>query len=173
MTESVSVTGNGVATWVGQMKAIWGIMPVPNRVIFPAVAAFGLGLITWAAADGSTFPDRGLSLVVVGAFLLVFTLFLPVIKTIIHLRASPEQKQVSYEIDSQKIISRDAAGTELSVPWSSVRWCRENKLGFTFSVRPMGMIWLPKQAFTTNAVQSLRTLAMDNLGNKAKLLQGG
>ena len=129
--------------------------------------------MTWSVAAGSTLPDRGVSLVVVGACLLLFTLFLPVLKTVIHLRTSPEEKQVSYEIDSQKIISRTAAGTELAIPWSSIRWCRENSLGFTLSVRPMGVIWLPKQAFTTNAVQSLRALAMDSLGKKAKLLQRG
>lgn len=172
MMEGESVTGNRTVTWAGQMQAIWGIMPAANRVIFPGLGAFGLGLITWSAVVGSMLADRGLSLSVVGACLLVFVLFLPTLNTVTYLRTSPEQKRVTYEIDSKRIVCRDVAGTELTIPWSSVRWCRENSLGFTFAVRPTGVIWLPKQSFTTSAVGALRTLVSDNLGKRAKLSQG-
>ena len=172
MAEGESVTGNGVVTWASQMLAIWGIMPAANRLIFPALAVFGLGLVTSSVVVGSTLADRGLSLAVVGACLLVFALFLPTIRTVAYLRASPEEKQVSYEIDSKRISHRDAAGTEIAIPWSSVRWCRENSLGFTLAVRPIGVIWLPKQSFTTSAVGALRSLVNDNLGKRAKLLRG-
>jgi hypothetical protein len=172
MTEGQSVTGDSTLTWAGQMQAIWGIMPVPNRIIIPAVGAFGAGLITWSTVAGATFVDRGLGLAVVGACFLLFVLFLPIIRTFSYLRTSPEQKRVTYEIDSNRIMIRDAAGTELAVPWRSMRWCRENSVGFTLGVRPMGVIWLPKQSFTTSAVAVLRTLVSDNLGNRAKLLAG-
>jgi hypothetical protein len=172
MTEGESVTGNRTVTWAGRMLAIWGIMPATNRVIFPALAAFGLGLITWSAVVGSTLADRGLGPAVMGACLLLFVLFLPIFSTVSYLRTSPEQKRVTYEIDSKRIMFRDAAGTELAIPWSSVRWCREDSLGFTLAIRPTGVIWLPKQSFTTGAVGALRTLVSDNLGERAKLSQG-
>jgi hypothetical protein len=172
MIEGQSVTGNRVLTWAGQMQAIWGIMPVANRIIFPALAAFGLGLIAWPAIVGSTLVDRGLSLVVVGACLLAFILFLPILNTVSYLRTTPEQRQVTYEIDTKRIMCRDAAGTEVAIPWSSVRWCRENSLGFTLAVRPTGVMWLPKQSFTTNAVGALRTLVSDKLSKRAKLFTG-
>ena len=172
MTQDQSVTGTRILTWAGQMQAIWAIMPAANRVILPALAAFGAGLITWAAVAGSMFFDRGLSLAVVGACFLGFILFLPTVSTVSYFRTSPEQKRITYEIDSKRIMYRDAAGTELAIPWSSVRWCRENSLGFTLAVRPTGVIWLPKRSFTTTAVGALRTLVSDNLGKRAKLFAG-
>jgi hypothetical protein len=74
MIEGEPVTGNAIVTWASQMQAIWGIMPAANRVIFPALAVCGLGLVPLPAVIGSTLADHGLSLAVVGACVFVFTL---------------------------------------------------------------------------------------------------
>lgn len=156
MAADEPVTGHMVVGLADEMKAIYGIMPAANRVIFPAVALIGLGYILWSTVFGSGLGGLRWPLLMLGILLVCFVLFLPVLRTLTYLRSSAEQRQLHVAVDAERIEKRSGTGLSVAVPWREVRWCRENELGFAFGLKPMGVLWLPKRAFAPAAVASIR-----------------
>ncbi len=83
-------------------------------------------------------------------------------------RLSPQQRQIIYEIDGERIVMRDAAGNAVIFPWSEVKSCRERATGFAFIMR-IGGRWVGKRAFDEASLQSLRGLIRAQLGPRARL----
>jgi hypothetical protein len=84
-----------------------------------------------------------------------------------HSRFSAAQKHVSYEINSEHVLMRDATGSTSIIPWSIVRRVEESRYGFVVAVRPRGSRWVPKRAFTAASIASLRRLFRQKLGDKS------
>jgi len=83
-------------------------------------------------------------------------------------RMSPQQRDVTYELDGERVVLRDAAGNSVSSPWTEVRTCRERPAGFVLAIGP-GARWLPKRAFAPEVLPALRALIRERLGPRARL----
>jgi hypothetical protein len=57
----------------------------------------------------------------------------------------------------------------VAVPWDTVRRIDETGKGFAVFLKPAGIRWLPKRAFTAAAIDALRELARARLGDAARL----
>jgi hypothetical protein len=84
----------------------------------------------------------------------------------LYWRFSEGQRQVTYEIDAEKLLARDAVGHITVVPWSLVRRVRESSRAFHFETMPAGSVYVPKRAFSMPALQTLKALTRVKL-NKA------
>ena len=63
------------------------------------------------------------------------------------IRLSPAQKDMIWVIDESRILLRDAADTEVSIPWKIVKRFQVKNGGFLLSLRPAGVRWIPARAF--------------------------
>lgn len=162
MSADTPVTGSMAVTWMDEMQAIYGIMTPANRVILPSIGLFSLGYMIWSGFDSGLGAGRW-PLLMFGFLGVCFVLFLPLWRTITYLRLSPEQRQLHVAVNAERIEKRSGTGLSVAVPWGEVRSCREDGLGFAFVLRPMGVMWLPKRAFTTSALPSVRRLVGANL----------
>jgi YcxB-like protein len=79
-------------------------------------------------------------------------------------RISPQQRQISYDIDRQQVAVRDASGAAVIRPWSQIKSCREHDEGFALFLRPAGSHWLIKRAFGPAELDALRRLVRSVLG---------
>jgi hypothetical protein len=84
-------------------------------------------------------------------------------------RLSPQQKDVTYLIDGERLVVRDAAGNEVSSLWSGVTRLEEFRTGYLVRLGAAGR-WFAKRAFTPEARAALRALAREKLGDRARLL---
>ena len=84
-------------------------------------------------------------------------------------RLTPAQRQVRYEIDAASLVTRDATGAAIALPWEQVLGARETGSGFVIKVRPAGSRWFSKRALSADAVVALRALLRDKLRNAARL----
>jgi len=84
-------------------------------------------------------------------------------------RLGDEHKQLSYLVDSERVVTRDATGASTSLPWSEVRRCIEKEWGFLLVMRPGGRRWLLKRAFKPQDLDTLRRLIKTKLGEAARL----
>ena len=87
-------------------------------------------------------------------------------------RLITEQRTVTYEIGADRLVTRDATGAELAVPWMVIRRCRETRRGFAFKLKPAGLRWFPKRAFSPGAILALRVLVKSKLGEAAQIAGG-
>ncbi len=79
-------------------------------------------------------------------------------------RFSREQKEITYDIDRERVAIRDGTGAAVIRPWSQIRACREYGSGFSLRLRPMGSHWLVKRAFQPEALSAFRALAQSIMG---------
>ena len=84
---------------------------------------------------------------------------------------SPQQKSVTYEINADHIVTRDATGATIVIPWSIVRRVVEKRSAFAIDLTPRGARWLPKRAFTAESIASLRECFRQTLGSSAVRLR--
>jgi hypothetical protein len=168
LIENHAITGSAVITLMDQMRAFfWGI-PRLGRICGLG-AIIGLCLLQVANVFFLSGTDIGVSDPwVVGIGLLGFLLW-PLLIANAHRRLSSAQKQLSYEISSEQIQVRDAAGSAYVFRWDLVRAITETSSGFSIAVKPAGSRWLPRRAFSAEAIESLRGLAKARLGQNACL----
>jgi len=139
----------------------WGLSPsVRISWIVAPVAATGLVVSQLIAGDNVDGLAVALGFGV---------LFFPAIFLIGHWRLSEAQKQVRYEINREQIVMRDDVGASVVVPWAMTQSAIETKSGFAVRLRPTGARWLPKRAFSPDAIEALRQLITDKLGPAAKV----
>jgi hypothetical protein len=155
MAADEPVTGQAAVSMADHLRAIYRTMPTASRVALPAVTIAGLGLLLILA------PVVGIlaALLWVG----LVRLLLPIVQPGINAR------QLYIAVDRDKIERRDGAAFADVVGWGAVSWCRESDLGFTVGLRPIGVIWLPRKAFSASAIRSLRRLISEKLGRAAQL----
>jgi len=84
-------------------------------------------------------------------------------------RLSPQQRQITYEIDSERVVMRDAIGNAVIFPWAEARSCREVSEGFSLRMT-VGRRWISKHAFGPEALRELRTEIRAHLGGQARLM---
>jgi YcxB-like protein len=167
-----TISGSTVITLADQMTAVfWSVSRFGRMAgavsIISSIVAIGLLLVP--KADYSTGIVRWLIDAWVAAGLVC--LFWPLVIAVTFRRLSNAQKELSYEIDSDRILVRDGTGTVIGIPWSQVRRVTEAKSGFSIAIRPAGARWLCKRAFTADAIESLRRLAGTKLGAGAHLVK--
>jgi hypothetical protein len=168
LIENHAITGSTVVTLMDHMRSFFWSVPRLGRICGLG-AIIALCLLQVANVFLSSGADIGLSdLWVIGGGLFCFLLWSLLI-TNGHRRLSPAQKQLTYEISSEQIQVRDATGSALMFPWDVVRAITETSSGFSLAMKPAGTRWLPRRAFSTEAIASLRGFAKTNLGRNARL----
>ena len=162
------ITGRFTLGYADQLQAYWDQSRAIRIATFGILAAFAL-LLVFEIDTGQfgidTFHDALwlAPLLAIGAW---FGLVAWAIG-----RMSPQQLDVSYLIDDERIAIRDAAGNEVSSPWREIRECEERKRGLVLKIGP-GARWLCKRAFAPDALAAFRKLARERLGNNARLMVG-
>lgn len=162
MNEIAPIRGSAAIAAADHLNAIYWSTPRTGRICWILIPVFGLPTLALEFYDG----DSDLTALIA---LLVAFAFLPIIFLLGHWRLSEAQKRISYEVDRENIVLRDAEGTSVVVPWTLARRAIETKSGFMVRLRPTGGRWLPKRAFSPEAVADLRRLIKDKLGPAAKL----
>jgi nitrate reductase NapE component len=159
------ITGHLQLGFSDQLVGFWGQSLWTRVAAIAMVGCFGLVLmfeiVNWLA-------DSDASSVELLAFLALAILSWPAMIAVGVRRMSPQQRDVTYELDGERVVLRDAAGNSVSSPWTEVRTCRERPAGFVLTVGP-GARWLPKRAFAPEVLPALRALIRERLGDKAKL----
>ena len=164
MNGQQSIVGSTVLTTVDHLRAVfWSASRFYRLAGAATVAALALALLRASGGETSFWWFYAF------AVLLIATLATPVWLLLAHWRLGSPQKELTYLVDAENIVTRDATGAEITVPWSVLRRCIESKSGFIFAVRPTGARWLVKRAFTPEDVGALRRLIRAKLGEAAKL----
>ena len=163
MSETTPIRGRATIVAMDHLKAVYWGMPRAGRICCI------LALPLFALAVGPRFfAGDDLDVWVIGGVVAVFVMW-PAIFLIGHWRLSAAQKQVAYEIDGEQIAMHDDDGTRVVVPWTVTKSAIEIGSGFVVRLRPTGGRWLPKRAFSPEAVTALRQLIQEKLGGAAKL----
>jgi hypothetical protein len=168
--EDQTINGSTEITLMDQMRALfWGVSRFSRMAgAFSLIISMVLiGLLLTSSVFYSMVFVGWLTYVWIASA--VFCLITPLISAVAYRRLSNEQKRISYEINSERILVRDGTGALLSSPWSVVRRMTETKSGFSLVMRPAGARWLCKRAFTADAIEALRKLAGTKLGRNARL----
>lgn len=173
MTEGERIIGNTVFTMMD-------LLLVANRSsrLLPWAAASALGMVcfawllvvisewTWFSSEQPWYT----ALTVIGTGLTACGFILHFGSIVLrNWQLSDDQKRLTFEIDTETIMVRNATGAASVIPWSVIRRFRESAAGFSIQLRPAGICWLPKRAFNTEAIESLRRLARERLGGAAKV----
>jgi hypothetical protein len=175
LTDDSSISGSTAVTLMDQMRALfWGVSRFSRIAgvvsIIISISIIGLLLVPKVVYTTVVYSTGIVRWTIEAwAVSIVFCLIWPLVTAVAHRRLSNAQKQLSYEINLERILVRDGTGSMVSIPWSVVRRVTETKSGFSIRVRPLGARWLCKQAFTTDAIESLRRLARAKLGRNAHL----
>ena len=109
------------------------------------------------------------TLLTVLAMVLLWLALIAVTLTAYHLRASSEQRDVTYEFAEAGFAVHDAPGASVVCPWSVIRRARETKRAVKLDTKPMGSRYVPKRAFTPDDMAKLRRLLPEKLGTAAKM----
>jgi hypothetical protein len=173
MAEGERITGNTVFTTMDLLRAA-------NRCsrLLPWAAASALGTICFAwllvvSSEGTWFSSEqpwftALTVICTGVTACGFVLHFGGV-VLRNSQLSEDQKRLTFEIDSETIVVRNATGAASIIPWSVIRRFSESSAGFAIQLRPAGVCWLPKRSFNTDAIESLRRLARERLGGAAKV----
>lgn len=124
-----------------------------------------LALLGVSAHSGDGGGDQGVTAIAIVASALLW----PIVVTFSFRRLSSEQKQITYKIDAKGIAMRDLTGAATAIPWTIVRRVIESRAGFAVAVKPAGLRWLPKRAFTEEALAGLRATFRQTLGKAARV----
>jgi hypothetical protein len=146
-----TITGSTFITLSDQIRAFyWSGRQLFRTAGILLVVAVAIDLLR-RATSSSEVDDGVLILVIPVSILLWFGI--PVLG---HRGLSASQKRVTYEINADHVLTRDATGAAIVVPWSIVRGVVEGRSGFAIHLTPRGTRWLPKRAFTADSIASLR-----------------
>jgi hypothetical protein len=163
--ERPPIIGSTTITFFDQVKAFYWSAP---RLWWLGAGCLLIFWLTQMASPADDDSDTGIfsdPVVILGG---VCVLWLALI-AFGYWRLSQEQKRVSYRVTADQIVTSDGAGAAVTIPWSGIKRCRETRSGFVLRLKPAGLRWLPKHAFSDDAVTVLRSLIADRLGAQAKL----
>lgn len=154
-----------VLTWQDQLLAVWSQSRLLRVLAVVMLVLIGFLSLVEIMNQMIGVEDSQVSTIciMVGAMLLM-----PAAIVFGVWRLSPQQKDVTYLIDGERIVLRDAAGNEMSSPWVQVKSLQESKSGFVLRIGQAGR-WLTKRAFAADALVAFRVLAREKLGDKARL----
>jgi hypothetical protein len=160
-TADQTITGSTVITLPDQIRAFYW----SNRALFRTagillIVALAIDLLLRATTSSEV--DDGLLLVVMPVTIVLWCS----IPMLAHRGLSAQQKRVTYEINADHILTRDATGAAIVIPWSVVRRAVEGRSGFAIHLSPRGVRWLPKRAFTAESIASLRERFRQMLGGR-------
>ena len=150
MTADQTITGSTVITLPDQIRAFYW----SNRGLFRTagillIVALAIDLLLRATTSSEV--DDGLLLVMPVTIVLWCS-----IPMLAHRGLSAQQKRVTYEINADHILTRDATGAAIVIPWSIMRRVVEGRSGLAIHLSPRGVRWLPKRAFTAESIAALR-----------------
>jgi hypothetical protein len=119
---------------------------------------------TTALLMAALFPSMSVAALILNA-MVVFAVGMPVsmalmlfILAIGFFRLSSAQCEISYEVSPTGMTFRDPTGAAITIPWSMVRWMRENPHAFRFRLRPAGERYIRKRAFSDADLPAIRAL---------------
>jgi hypothetical protein len=172
MSETMTplIKGHFILGYGDQLRAVWA----QSRLLRIVVLVLPVLFVSQAMVqvlDGLIGVER-LSLQSLGLLLMVTGLW-PAVVLFGVWRLSPQQKNLTYLIDADRVLLRDGAGNALSAPWHEVRALREDRAGFVLSIGLSGLTggrWIARRAFAPESLHALRSLARQKLGAKARLL---
>jgi hypothetical protein len=166
MTGDQTITGSAVITVSDQLRAFYwsgrGLFRTAGTLL---IVALGIDLLL-RATTSSEVDDGILVLAIPACILLWFGI--PILG---HRGLSAQQKRVTYEINADHVLTRDATGTAIVIPWSIMRRVAEGRSSFAIQLAPRGVRWLPKRAFTADSIASLRKRFRQMLGSPAVRLR--
>ena len=160
------IKGHFVLTWRDQLLALWSQSRLLRVLAFVMLLLIGFLSLVQIMDQMIGVEDSQVStiFIMVGAMLLT-----PALVVLSVWRLSPQQKDVTYLIDDERVVLRDAVGNEVSSPWAQVKRLQETKSGFVLRIGLAGR-WLAKRAFAPEALVAFRALAHEKLGDRARLL---
>jgi hypothetical protein len=161
------ITGSMVLGLKDQLRAAYWSMP--GLYHWAAAALVGLAIILTGLVPAPR-PSSLLELILI-VFIAAPLFAVGSVASFFLLlyRLTPAQRQVRYEIDTASLVTRDATGAAIALPWEQVLSARETNSGFVIKVRPAGSRWFAKRALSADAVAALRQLLKEKLGNAAQL----
>jgi hypothetical protein len=166
MTVDQTITGNTVITVADQIRAFYwsgrGLLRTAGILLIVAV-----GIDILLRATTSSEVDDGILILAIPVCMFLW-FGIPVLG---HRGLSAQQKRVSYEINADHVLTRDATGTAIVIPWSIMRGVVEGRSGFAIHLAPRGVRWLPKRAFAVDSIASLRRRFRQMLGSPAVRLR--
>ncbi len=155
-----------VLTWQDQLLALWSQSRLLRVLAFVMLLLIGFLSLVQIMDQMIGVEDSQVSTICIMAGAMLLT---PAAVVFSVWRLSPQQKDVAYLIDGERVLLRDAAGNEMSSPWAQVKSLQETKSGFVLRIGQAGR-WLAKRAFAPEALVAFRALAREKLGDKARLL---
>ena len=136
---------------------------VRNSIIIVTLYTAAMIVFDLPSSDNFSFELIGswllrgvIMLIALIAFLYVVTLFFQIR---FFNRLSEAQKQVSWEIDEQRIRVSDGSSNVIETPWLQIKTWVVKPKGFLFDLKPAGSRWLPKDAFSNEDVQRISEIA--------------
>jgi hypothetical protein len=159
----MAIAGETTITAGDQLRSLaWTLRHVIKglAVIVALMAALIVGMFV---ATGEI--DLGWNLL----FVLAACTLMPGFVLLSHSRLAEAQKQITLTIDDDAVVIRDGLGAAVNIPWSMVKRCVETRGAFAIVLRPAGHRWLPKRAFTAEALGELKSLLHQKLGDAARL----
>jgi hypothetical protein len=69
------------------------------------------------------------------------------------------QREMTWEIDRERIRSRDAVGNEIVTPWSQAKRFRAGRGNFRVFLRPLGQRYIPRRAFDAGGQAEILRIA--------------
>ncbi|HEX3674813.1 MAG TPA: YcxB family protein [Rhizomicrobium sp.] len=169
--ESEIIRGSTVITLSDQIRASWSarskfVLGVLMLVI-SAVIMFDV------PREAPTIEYVAVTAITAAGTVLLFAAVLLLVRVILvlifRLRLGADRRDMAYEVSSDSILVRDRTGSSVTTPWSVVRRVKESRNAFRISVKPMGMRYIPKRAFSAGDLVSLRKLMVEKLSSAAKL----
>jgi hypothetical protein len=166
MTADQAITGSTVIRLSDQIRGFyWTGRPLFRTAGIILIVAVAIDILQRVTT--STAVDDGILLLAIPACILV--LFgIPMLG---HRGLSAQQRSVTYEINADDIVTRDATGAAIVIPWSIVRRVVEGRSGFAIHLTPRGARWLPKRAFTAGSIALLRERFRQTLASSAVRLR--
>jgi hypothetical protein len=155
MNPQEPVIGSATSSGLDMLRAYY--LHNPKRLYFQGICMALITLFLSIAVINK--PD----IVYMLTFWLIFlfpalALTIPLSLVVLSCMHSKEQKQLRYQIDSEKIVIQSTSGTLISLAWKDVRIAHQYRSGVAIGLKPAGGLWLPKRAFTSEGMNTLTRL---------------
>ena len=137
---------------------------LPFKILRPALygaALLGVGLAAYYLWSRGSVPNAVPIAVVLYLVFLPPALFILALfsNVLLHLRLSDEQKQLTYDIDEERLIATDATGSQATTPWAIVTRIHERRPGYLLILRPSQTRWIPKRILSESERAFLLSIA--------------
>ena len=180
MTEPEQRPITGQTTLLQRDSFIFVAMWLPRFLIILMVVLFAAAAALWLSTLSESkrlrFSDDPLAgfqafMTQLGwvpiLFAVVFVLLLAVVVWLQMARLPLENRKVSYEANQDALITRDAAGAELKLPWTMVRTLRPGKHLLILKLGMRAWRYVPWRAFAPEDRARLLALAQARIAPRA------